>query len=196
MYTPNHFNENDQEFIKKLVSQNPLGTIVSIHGVELEATHIPFMMEDNKIIGHIARANPFTNMDGQDCLVIFQGNNAYISPSFYPTKHIHHKEVPTWNYSAVHFYGKIKIINDKAEILKIISDLTDKHEQVFENPWKVSDAPNDYIEKLLNAIVGIGILIEKTVAKSKLSQNKSDENKNGVIAGLESMGINPQNLVR
>ncbi len=196
MYTPNHFIENDEAFIRNLVAQNPFGTIVSTSGGNLEATHLPFIMEDNKLIGHIARSNPIANIDGQDCLVIFQGENAYISPNFYPTKHIHHKEVPTWNYSAVHFYGNIKIINNKAEILKIISDLTAKHEQVFESPWKVSDAPNDYIEKLLNAIVGIEISIEKTVAKSKLSQNKSDENKQGVIAGLEAMGINPKNLVR
>lgn len=196
MYTPNHFIENDEAFIKNLVSQNPFATIVSISGDNLEATHLPFIMEDNKLIGHIARANPIANIDGQDCLVIFQGENAYISPNFYPTKHIHHKEVPTWNYSAIHFYGKIKIISDKAEILKIISELTNIHEQVFENPWKVSDAPNDFIEKLLNAIVGIEISIEKTVAKSKLSQNKSDENKQGIITGLEAMGIDPKNLVR
>lgn len=197
MYTPNQFTENDIEIIKNLVKQNPFGTIISQNDGVLEATHIPFLMQDNSLlIGHIARINQIANMDGQDCLVIFQGENAYISPNFYPTKHIHHKEVPTWNYSAVHFYGKIKIINEKAEILKIISNLTDKHEQVFESPWKVSDAPNDYIEKLLNAIVGIEISIEKTVAKSKLSQNKSEENKNGVIAGLEALGINPKNLVR
>lgn len=196
MYTPNHFIENDEVFIKNLVSQNPFATIVSISGGSLEATHLPFIMEGNKLIGHISRANPIANIDGQDCLVIFQGENAYISPNFYPTKHIHHKEVPTWNYSAIHFYGKIKIISDKAEILKIISELTAKHEQVFEKPWKVSDAPNDFIEKLLNAIVGIEISIEKTVAKSKLSQNKSDENKQGIITGLEAMGIDPKNLVR
>ncbi len=196
MYTPNHFIENDEAFIINLVSQNPFGTIVSMRDAELEATHLPFIMENNKLIGHIARANPIANMDGQDCLVIFQGENTYISPNFYPTKHIHHKEVPTWNYSAIHFYGKIKIIENKDEILKIISELTNIHEQVFETPWKVSDAPNDYIEKLLNAIVGIEISIEKTIAKSKLSQNKSEENKKGVIAGLEAMGINPNNLVR
>lgn len=196
MYIPNHFVENDEKIIRDLVFKNPLATIVSQSDSELEANHIPLMMQEGLLIGHIARANQLSNLDGQNCLVIFNGDNAYISPNFYPTKHIHHKEVPTWNYSAVHFYGKIKIINDKAETLKIISELTNINEQVYENPWKVSDAPNDYIEKHLNAIVGIEISIEKTIAKSKLSQNKSDENKQGVIEGLEKMGINPNKLVK
>lgn len=196
MYIPNHFVENDEKIIRDLVFKNPLATIVSQSDSELEANHIPLMMQEDHLIGHIARANQLSNLDGQNCLVIFNGDNAYISPNFYPTKHINHKEVPTWNYSAVHFYGKIKIVNDKAETLKIISELTNINEQVYENPWKVSDAPNDYIEKLLNAIVGIEISIEKTVAKSKLSQNKSEENKQGVISAIEKLGLNPKNLVR
>lgn len=196
MYIPNHFVETDKEIIRDLVIQNPLATIVSQSDGTLEANHIPLIMQEGRLIGHIARANQLSNLDGQNCLAIFNGDNAYISPNFYPTKHINHKEVPTWNYSAVHFYGKIKIISEKSEILKIISELTNIHEKDFENPWKVSDAPSDYIEKLLNAIVGIEISIEKTIAKSKLSQNKSDENKKGVIEGLEKMGIKPDKLVK
>jgi transcriptional regulator len=200
MYLPKHFAEEDQPTLHALIRAHPLGTWVTCDANDaksIDADHVPFMVDTTRgplgtLRAHVARANPvWRSMVGTSApasLVIFQGAEAYISPSWYPSKHADGKAVPTWNYAVVHVRGTPRAIEDKDALLELVSSLTDIHEGAQRLPWKVTDAPDDYIDKMLGAIVGIEIPIDSIVGKWKVSQNHMKANKLGTMAGLSARG--------
>lgn len=190
MYCPAHFQEKDgQAALVKLLETHPLATIVRSSESGLVADHIPLFYENNKLIGHVAKANPlWQTAPNSEILVIFQGTDAYISPSRYASKQTTHKVVPTWNYTAVHVYGRLSAILDSQKNLEIVQKLTNIHEKNLPEPWSVQNAPADYIERMLNAIVGIEISISKIEAKWKVSQNQSEENQASLTQHLQGSG--------
>jgi transcriptional regulator len=195
MYLPKANEETDIGVLHALMRAHPLGTWVALSDGELIANHIPFVLDDKRgehgtLIGHVARANAIWQTYSRDVpsIVTFQGTQTYITPSWYPGKHAHGKEVPTWNYAVVHAYGMPQVIEDKDWLLRHVTQLSDAHEANQALPWKVSDAPVDYIDRLLNAIVGIEIPISKLIGKWKVSQNRFAADRLGVIAGLTSQG--------
>ena len=192
MYLPKHFAETDISVMHALMRKHPLATLVCHGPAGLDANHIPFLLADDSspygtLQGHIARANPLCKAGdlAQEVLVIFQGAESYISPSNYATKAEHGKVVPTWNYTAVHAYGRLRLIDDAAWIFAQISALTATHEARLPLPWAVSDAPTDYIEKMLGAIVGIEITIDRLIGKWKVSQNQPPANQASLIDALD-----------
>jgi transcriptional regulator len=198
MYLPKHFAETDVAEMHALMRAHPLATLVSTGPDGLNANHIPLLLADGKLQGHVARANPLWK-DGQvagEVLVIFQGHESYISPSGYATKAEHGKVVPTWNYTAVHAWGDLRVIDDPAWVFAQISALTATHEAAFPQPWAVTDAPADYIEKMLGAIVGIEITINRLLGKWKVSQNQPAANQASLIAALEKAGDPMAGLIR
>jgi transcriptional regulator len=192
MYIPNHFNEPNTKVMHDLMRANPLATLVTTTSSGLDANHIPLILIENEsfgvLQGHVARANSIWQESSQDIesIAIFHGSNAYISPSFYATKEENGKVVPTWNYAVVHAYGKLRVIDDADWLRSQIERLTDRQESGFPESWKLTDAPNDYIKKLISAVVGIEIVITKLEGKWKVSQNQPQENKKSVIVGLEN----------
>ena len=198
MYIPKHFAEEDVAEMHALMRARPLATLVS-HGADgLNANHIPLLLVDGKLQGHVARANPLWqagNVAGE-VLVVFQGDDSYISPSGYATKAEHGKVVPTWNYAAVHAYGELRVIDDPHWIFAQISALTAANEAALPQPWAVTDAPADYIEKMLGAIVGIEIGITRLLGKWKVSQNQPAVNQASLIAALEKAGDPMAGLIR
>jgi transcriptional regulator len=155
-----------------------------------DATLLPVIWDDQRLIFHMARANRhWTTIEaGSPALAIVTGVQGYVSPSWYPSKTEHGRVVPTWNYSAVHFTGRVQTHQDPHWLRDAVTRLTDLHEQHRERRWSVTDAPERYIDKQLRAIVGIEMTIEKVEAKAKLSQNRSDEDRTGVIEGLRAEG--------
>jgi transcriptional regulator len=190
MYTPSYFKDEDLASLHRQIEGTRLATLISVDESGLQASHVPLLLDPDSgphgtLFGHLARANPqWKALSSGQALVIFQGPDAYISPSFYAAKAEHGKVVPTWNYVAVHAYGRAEVFTDPARLLQLVSDLTDKHEGKRAEPWAVSDAPADYIEKMLNAIVGFAIPIERLEGKRKLNQNRSAEDVAGVSKGL------------
>ncbi|HUG23555.1 FMN-binding negative transcriptional regulator [Piscinibacter sp.] len=195
MYVPKHFEETDAAVLHRLIESQPLGAWVTTGADGLEANHLPFMLDPQRgphgtLVGHVARANPawrsFTA--GAECVVIFQGPQAYVSPSWYPSKDAHGKVVPTWNYAVVHAHGVPRAIEDPAWLLALVDRLSRRHEAAQRVPWKVTDAPPGYIEGMLAAIVGIEIPISRIAGKWKVSQNRPEADRLGVVAGLRSKG--------
>jgi transcriptional regulator len=191
MYTPKHFQEANIGAMHALMRSHPLATWVVHANGELNANHVPFMLdaaagEHGTLIGHVARNNPVWQSlsDGVSSLVIFQGPDAYISPSWYASKGSDGKVVPTWNYAVVHAHGCARAIHDRNWLHALVQRLTDTHEARQAVPWKVSDAPDDYIQRMLDAIVGIEIPISKLIGKWKVSQNRSTEDRAAVVKGL------------
>ena len=192
MYMPAHFEETRPEVLQALLSAHPLATWVVQSGAGLVVNHIPFLLDATRgpqgtLIGHVARANPVWRQLGAS-VAVFQGPQAYISPAWYPTKHAHGKVVPTWNYAVVHVHGVPRAIESRDEVLAIVTRLTQTHEAASAVPWAVSDAPADYIDQVLKAIVGIEIPIERWVGKWKVSQNRSAPDRLGTVAGLQQRG--------
>ena len=191
MYVPKHHEETDVAVLRALIKSHPLGAWVTHSDDELLANHIPFLLdpsrgENGTLVGHVARANPVWQSFSAtvNSVVIFQGSEAYITPSWYPSKHAHGKAVPTWNYAVVHAHGLPRAIEDRHWLLQHVTQLTDTHEGTQALPWKVSDAPQEFTERLMDAIVGIEIPIAKLVGKWKVSQNRPEPDKLGVVAGL------------
>jgi transcriptional regulator len=191
MYVPKHFEEREITVLHALIRSHPLGAWVTQAGGTLVVNHIPFLIdsengEQGTLIGHVARANPIWKSFSREMasLVIFQGPQCYISPSWYPSKHEHGKAVPTWNYAVIHAQGLPRTIEDRDWLRQHVTQLSDFHESGQAVPWSVSDAPPDYIHKMLNAIVGIEIPIATLVGKWKMSQNRPYPDKLGTIAGL------------
>ncbi|MBC7501331.1 MAG: FMN-binding negative transcriptional regulator [Herminiimonas sp.] len=192
MYSPSHFEEKRTEVLHQLIEDHGFGTLVTHDEGLLNANHIPFEIdrEAGVLRAHVARANPVwrrTPADGES-LVIFQGAHAYITPSWYESKREHGKVVPTWNYMVVHAYGTIRVMDDPAWVLGLVGRLTGRHESGRALPWKVDDAPADYIQKILSAIVGIEIPIGRMIGKWKVSQNRDEADRAGVAAGLVEDG--------
>lgn len=184
MYTPAHFKENSREALHAVMRRFPLATLVVPTALGLEATHVPFLLEDGVLRGHVARANPIWHAATGEALAIFQGPQRYISPNFYASKQTDARVVPTWNYVAVHAYGALRAFDDVTELRRVVTALTDTFEASSEHPWRVSDAPAEYIDKLLGAIVGIEIPIARIEGKWKLSQNRPAEDRESVKSAL------------
>lgn len=191
MHVPDKFKETDIDVLHTLVRSHPLGTWITAINDELDVNHIPFVLEssDGKygtLRGHVNRANPVweTLLKEKESIVVFQGAETYITPSWYASKHEHGKAVPTWNYVVVHAHGTPRAISDRGWLLDHLNKLTDGQERKQAQPWKVSDAPEDFTEGMLKGIVGIEIPICKLLGTWKTSQNKQQSDKEGVIAGL------------
>jgi transcriptional regulator len=193
MYVPELFEEPDVSVLHALVREHPLGTWITQGGGELTADHIPFVLDADRgpygtLRGHVARANRVWQdaSSGAGSLVVFQGPQGYVTPSWYPTKQVSGEVVPTWNYAVVHAHGFPRVIHDRGWLLDLVTDLTAAHESGQALPWKVADAPREFIERLLQNIVGIEIPIEKLVGKWKVSQNRPEADRRGVVSGLEA----------
>lgn len=195
MYLPAHFAIEDTETLHALVRQHPLGTLVRVTSEGLAADHLPFELDTTtapygRLRAHVARGNPLCReaRDDRDVLVIFQGPARYITPAWYATKRDTGKVVPTWNYAVVHAYGQLTTIDDAEWLRALVTRLTDRHEAGRAEPWHVGDAPADYIDRQLRAIVGIELAITRLVGKWKLSQNRTPADRAGVMAGLIAEG--------
>lgn len=185
MYTPSYFKETRIEALHGLMRDYPFATIVTHTEAGLTANHLPFeLVGDNLLHGHVARGNELRRADGAEVLLIFRGPDGYISPNWYPSKHETGREVPTWNYAVVHVHGRLRVVEDAVWLRTLLERLTDRHEAGLPAPWKVSDAPEDHVEKSLHGIVGLEITIDRIEGKFKLSQNHPEANRLGVIAGL------------
>jgi transcriptional regulator len=198
MYLPSHFEEKRPEVLHALLRTHPLGLLVTQSGAgELQANTLPFVLDADPSGGpgilraHVARANPLWREARGDVqsLVVFQGPQAYISPSFYPSKAEHGKAVPTWNYVMVQTRGALRAIDDVAWVRAFVTRLTEHHESTRADPWAVSDAPDAYIETMSRAIVGIEITLTSLTGKWKVSQNRSAADRAGVVRGLQDAGV-------
>jgi len=197
MYTPSHFAETQQEELHRIITEYPLGVLVTTGDNGLDADHLPFELDvssgaQGHLLAHVARNNPLWEQcrDGAEVLVIFRAADAYISPNWYPSKHETHQQVPTWNYQVVHVHGKMHIRDDPQFVRGMVARLTRTHEARTgsERPWKMTDAPREYIDQMLTAIVGIEIEITAMIGKSKLSQNKDMRDRIGAVQGLQQQG--------
>ena len=187
MYLPKHFEQNDPQALQTLMREHPLATLVSLGDEGLTADHVPLEYDaaSNTLRGHVARANPlWRHAAGQPVLAVFCGPQAYVSPSMYPSKAEHHKVVPTWNYAVVHAHGQLQAIEQAPWLHALVSRLTGHHEGPRVQPWAVTDAPEDFVQQMLRAIVGIEIPVSKLVGKWKISQNRAEPDRLGVAAGL------------
>jgi transcriptional regulator len=185
MYLPRHFAETRTEALHGLIDTHPFATVMASGAAGLVANHLPFVRKDGVLCGHVARGNELAGMDGTAVLAIFHGPQGYVSPNWYPSKHETGREVPTWNYAVAHVYGRLRVIDDASWLRALLDALTDRHEATEPAPWNVADAPADHVEKLLRAVVGVEIAIERIDGKFKLSQNHPAANRAGVVAGLE-----------
>lgn len=189
MYIPAAF-RMETETALTLVEAHPFATLVSLGSGGLLSTPLPLLLDRQgdqvRLIGHIARANPhWRDFDpAVPSLAVFQGGDAYVTPSWYAAKRETGKVVPTWNYKAVHIHGRLQVVEEPAALLEIVSRLTDRHEATRPAPWAVSDAPADYLATMLKAIVGLELLVERVEGKAKLSQNRPAEDQAAVRAGL------------
>jgi transcriptional regulator len=195
MYLPKHFEETRVPVLHDLIRAHPLGALVTLTPGGLEANHLPFEIDPapapfGTLRAHIARANPLWREFARDAhaLAIFQGPSGYISPSWYPTKRETGKVVPTFNYAVVHAHGPLRIVDDAEWLRGLVDRLTRRHEAARLDPWKITDAPADFIEKQLAAIVGLEILIVRLAGKWKLSQNRPPVDRAGVLESLERDG--------
>ena len=191
MYLPKHFEQHDPQILHALMREHPLASLVSMHADGPTADHIPLEYDatSQTLRGHVARANPlWRDAAGLPVLAIFNGPQAYISPSWYPGKAATHKVVPTWNYTVVHAHGVLRAIEDAPWLHALVSRLTAHHETPRAAPWAVSDAPADFVEQMLRAIVGIEIPVSRLTGKWKVSQNRSEPDRHGVASGLVSDG--------
>jgi transcriptional regulator len=187
VYLPKHFEQNDPQALQALMRDHPLATLVSLGDEGLTADHVPleYDVASSTLRGHVARANPvWRHAAGQPVLAVFCGPQAYISPSLYPSKAEHHKVVPTWNYAVVHAHGPLQVVEQAPWLHALVSRLTGHHEAPRAQPWAVSDAPDDYVQQMLRAIIGIEIPVGRLIGKWKVSQNRSDADRAGVAAGL------------
>jgi len=196
MYLPKHFEETRSEALHELIRAHPLGMLVTLNGAGLQANSVPFILDADPAGGpgilraHVARANPLWRETRGDveALVVFQGPQAYISPGWYASKAEHGKVVPTWNYVMVQARGTLRAVDDADWLRAFVTRLTTKHEAVQAQPWAVADAPADYIDTMLRAIVGIEIPLTALTGKWKVSQNRPAADRAGVVAGLTAVG--------
>lgn len=198
MYLPAHFAEPRQDELHRLIQAHPLGTLVS-HGADgLDANHLPFLLdaqagEAGTLLAHVARANPLwqTLAEGAPVLAIFHGPQGYISPSWYPGKQDAHRRVPTWNYEVVHAHGTLHVHEDEKFLRRVLALLTRTHEAAQPQPWKMGDAPADYLAEQLQRIVGIEVRITRLVGKRKLNQHHELRDREGAIQALDARGQSP-----
>jgi transcriptional regulator len=192
MYTPKDFKVEDTGEAHALMRAHPFATLVT-HGADgIVATHLPTLLkiDDGAALGriecHVARPNPQWRSFAPlaDALMIFQGPEAYIRPSWYPSKAEHDKVVPTWNYAVVHAYGRLEVVQDQAWLLAHVSDLTRQQEAPYADPWATTDAPEDYLAMMMRGIIGLKFAISRLEGKVKMSQNRQPRDRAGVVTGL------------
>ena len=196
MYRPAHFREDDPDTLAAFIDAYPLATVVAAPPAGLIANHLPLLRirtpaGETVLRGHIARANDLWKLvpAQSPILAIFTGVDRYVSPSWYPTKVTTGEVVPTWNYSVVHAHGTIRFIDDGQWLRSLVEALTDRNEAGRAAPWSVSDAPDNYIARMLRAIVGFEIPVERLEGKFKASQNRTEGERRGVASGREADGI-------
>lgn len=193
MYTPPSFREDRTVIMHDLIGMHPLGLLVTVGASGIQASPVPFLLYPDEgsrgvLRAHMARANPHWKeiQTSAECLVVFQGRNGYVTPSWYATKATTHQVVPTWNYVTVQVRGRPIIVEDSGWLRKQINDLTESQEKSRPQPWSISDAPVDFVTAQMTAIIGIEIPIGYIEGKWKLSQNKDEADRMGVIRGLRS----------
>jgi len=191
MYVPKQHEESDVSVLYALIKAHPLATWVTHSGEQLLVNHIPMLLDKARgefgtLVGHVARANPVWHSFSATVpsIAVFQGPESYITPSWYPSKHAHGKAVPTWNYAVVHAHGVPRAIEDRHWLLEHLNQLTDLHEADQALPWKVADAPKEFTDRMVGAIVGIEVPVTRLIGKWKVSQNRPEPDKLGVVAGL------------
>lgn len=191
MYIPSAFKEDDLAVLHQQIEGTRLAVLVTHGALGLLANHVPLLLSRDQgpngtLHGHLAKANPQWQEleNGAEALLIFAGADAYVSPSFYPSKAEHGQVVPTWNFLAIHAYGVPEVFHDASRLLSLVSALTHKHEAGRAQPWAVGDAPKEYIDKMLGAIVGFSVPITRLEGKRKLNQNRSAADVAGVRDGL------------
>jgi transcriptional regulator len=192
MYTPTAFREAHLPELHQAIEAIAFASMISTTTDGLQVSHIPLLLapEEGKygtLYGHVARANTHALCNGAPSLAIFLGPHAYISAGWYPGKQTHGREVPTWNYIAVHAHGTLETFEDPAALRELLRKLTGRHERPMPKPWRLDDAPADYIDRNLKAITGLRLPIERIEGKWKLSQNRTEADREGVLAGLESL---------
>ncbi len=191
MYNPAAFRETDPEVLRAAIREYPLATLVTQGAEGLEATHLPMLLNGDVLRGHIARANPHWQKyeAGAEALAIFTGPQHYISPNWYASKRAHGRVVPTWNYVAIHARGPLTFHHDPEWLRELVTALTAEHERTQERPWRVSDAPAEFIDAQLRAIVGVEMAVTSLEGKWKLSQNRPAADVDGVTEGLGDDGM-------
>lgn len=195
MYSPAGFRVEDAEELHALVRARPLATLVVTTPDGLVANHVPMLLAagtDGAVVlrGHVARANPLWRhaADGCAALAVFHGPQAYVSPGWYPSKREDGRVVPTWNYAVVHAHGTLRAVDDPAWIHALVTALTDTHEAGRPAPWAVADAPAEFTARMVAAVVGIELRVNRLEGKWKMSQNRPGPDRAGVVAGLQAEG--------
>jgi len=198
MYLPPHFSEPRLEELHRILREYPLGMLVTHGPAGLDANHIPFELDPERgphgtLLAHVARANPLCTefAGGADVMVVFRGVQGYISPNWYPSKHETHRQVPTWNYEVVHAHGRLRLVDDEKFVRGIVARLTRRHEATEPKPWKMGEAPADYLDRMLQAIVGVEIEVVRLEGKRKLSQNREARDVDGAVRALQERGQVP-----
>ena len=198
MYLPKHFSVDDPALLAQLIAEYPLATIVGSLENQLEVNHLPLMLSSDrtKLYGHIARVNPLVKVavsSNTSITAIFNGPQAYVTPAWYPSKKETGKVVPTWNYAVVHAQGDIKLIEDAQWLRSHVAQMTNIHEPTYQSNWKLDDAPEDYVQMMLKAIIGIEIEVKSLVGKFKLSQNRPAQDYAAVVETIEK---SPQEVLQ
>jgi transcriptional regulator len=194
MYLPEHYAETRPEELHRIVAANPFATLVTHTPGGLDANHIPFELDSARgalgvLLAHVARANPLARAaDGAEVMVIFMGPHGYISPNWLPSKHETHRQVPTWNYEVVHAHGHLRILDDQKFVRGIVARLTRHHEGGEPRPWKMGDAPAQYLDQLVKMIVGVEVEVTRWQGKRKLGQNREMRDREGAIQALQERG--------
>jgi transcriptional regulator len=201
MYTPPAFREDDPAEIHRIIRAARLSTLVTATSAGLIATPLPLILDEIEgehgvLYGHLAKANPQWQLPVTgEAMVIFSGPDAYVTPSWYASKREHGKVVPTWNYVAVHAYGPVEFFEDPERLLDMVTRLTDLYEEPRQEPWAVTDAPAPFIKSQLKGIVGLRLPIARIEGKVKMSQNRGEADREGVVSGLSSSEQNEDRTV-
>ena len=197
MYVPRHYEESRPEQLHALIAQHPLGILVTQGPSGLDANHLPFELETLEgslgiLHTHVARTNPVWReiVTGDEVLVVFRAADAYISPNWYPSKHEHHRQVPTWNYIVAHAHGRVTVRDDERYLRGLVGRLTKRHEAAQAHPWRMGDSSQTFINEMLASIVGLEIGITRLVGKFKLGQNKEKRDVLGAAHALKAQGDN------
>jgi transcriptional regulator len=200
MYIPAHYRESRTEVLHEFIGQHPLAVLVATVDGTLTANHIPMRFvrsaDNGQLTGHIARANSLWRLLPADApvLAVFRGAEHYVSPRWYPSKREHGKVVPTWNYSAVHVAGRIRFIDDAKWLRAFVESLTDEHERGSDEPWRTADAPADYLDAMLRAIVGFEIAVTGIEGKFKANQKSPGADREGVAEALRAEGLTRETI--
>jgi transcriptional regulator len=187
------FQVTEPAALHALVRAQPLATLVISHEGSMHVNHVPLYLDPTRgphgtLVGHVGRANGVLPLLPQTAVAVFHGPQAYVSPSWYPSKLVDGKGVPTWNYATVHAHGSLGVVDDEARLREILHMLTNEHEAHRPAPWRMEDSPPDYLDKVLRAIVGVELAVERWEGVWKISQNRADADRAGVVQGLRAEG--------